>query len=328
MSLSFSTVLIINLLTALLLTLVCAWVGILLANRWGLIDVPGSAPHKKHAAPTPLAGGLALLLVLSVLYLVFDFSATPEIRAIFASGAVVFAFGLLDDFRGVSPPVKLLGQTLGFVVLAALGVYIRIFESPEFFIYGQGGVYVLLDLALTFFWMVGITNAFNFVDSMDGLSVALAGIAAAFFMWATIDAGQPALTQLSAVLMGVCLALYFFNAPPARLFLGDAGAQTLGFFLAALAIVYTPRAFSQTSSWFAPMLFLGVPIFDAVLVVIARLRERKPVYRSARDHTFHRLVAAGLEPNRAVLLMHFGAFVLGCLAIAALDLPPFPANAI
>lgn len=328
MSASFSTTLILNILAALFLTLVMAWVGISLANRWGLIDVPGSAPHKQHAAPTPLAGGLTLLMVFSLLSLGFNFVAIPELRAIMVSGCIVFIFGLLDDFREISPPVKLLGQVLGVGTLISLGVYIRIFESPEFFIYGQGGVYVLLDWALTIFWMVGITNAFNFVDSMDGLSVALAGIAAAFFMWATIDSGQPVLTQLSAALLGVCMALYFYNAPPARLFLGDAGAQTLGFVLAALAIVYTPRETFQTSSWFVPILILGVPIFDTVLIVTGRLRRRRPVYKSARDHTYHRLVASGLEPNRAVLLMNFGAVVLGCLAIVALDLPPVASNAV
>ena len=110
MNASFSTTLILNMLAALFLTVGMAWVAVPLARRWGLIDVPGSAPHKQHAVPTPLAGGLTLLLVIGLLSLAFGFFTHPELRAILISGCVVFAFGLLDDFREISPPVKFVGQ--------------------------------------------------------------------------------------------------------------------------------------------------------------------------------------------------------------------------
>jgi UDP-GlcNAc:undecaprenyl-phosphate GlcNAc-1-phosphate transferase len=129
-------------------------------------------------------------------------------------------------------------------------------------------------------------------------------------------------------LLGACIALFYFNSPPARLFLGDSGAQTLGFLLAVLAIAYLPQGAKQSSSWVVPIMLLGVPIFDMMLVVISRLRRGKPIYEAALDHTYHRLVAAGWDSNRAVLSMHVVSLLLGSLAFVVLTRPPFVANAV
>jgi UDP-GlcNAc:undecaprenyl-phosphate GlcNAc-1-phosphate transferase len=209
-----------------------------------------------------------------------------------------------------------------------MGVSIQIFESPEFFFGGSGPLNVYLDWLLTFLWVIGITNAFNFVDSMDGLSVGLGGLAAAFFMLVTLDAGQPALSRHSALILGVCIGLYFFNSPPAKLFLGDSGAQTLGFILAALAIAYRPVGANQSSSWVVPIMLLGIPIFDMALVVLSRFRRGRPIYISSLDHTYHRLLSFGWDSNRAVLFMHVVSLLLGCLAFVVLTRPPLLANGI
>lgn len=328
MSVPLTTSILLSMLFALLATLVMAWIGIKIARRFKLMDIPGAAPHKHHALPTPLAGGIALFSALLLVAFGYQLFIQKDIRAILISAIVIFITGIWDDVKGISPLAKLVGQGLAVILLIRLGVYIRIFESPEFFINGQGGIYVVLDWILTAFWIIGITNAFNFVDSMDGLAAALAGIAAAFFMLVTLNSNQPDVSRQSAILLGICIGLYFFNAPPARLFLGDSGAQLLGFVLAALAIIFTPEDTFQTSSWFAPILILGVPIFDMALVVFSRLRHRRPVYRSALDHTYHRLVALGVESNRSVMTMHITALSLGCLAFIALSLPPLYANAV
>jgi len=234
----------------------------------------------------------------------------------------------MDDYKGISPFVKILGQILAVVVLIVLGVSIRVFESPEFLLNVRWPFSLYLDWLVTFFWVVGITNAFNFVDSMDGLAVGLGGVAAAFFMLVTIDSGQLLLSQQSALLLGACVALFFFNSPPARLFLGDSGAQTLGFLLAVLAIAYLPQGVSQSSSWVVPIMLLGVPIFDMVLVVISRLRRGKSIYTASLDHTYHRLVALGWEANWAVVGMQVVSLLLGCLAFIVLTRPPVIANAV
>jgi len=304
-----------------------------LAFRWlclqvGLVDNPGSASHKLHTAPKPIAGGIALLFVLVLSAAAYGTSNNPQILAAFAAGGLVFAFGLWDDFRNLPFSVKLAGQVLGAIVLIRLGVYIRIFESPEFFFSLGDGLDRNLDFLLTIFWVVGVTNAFNFVDSMDGLAVGLGAIASFFFMLMTLDAGQLQLSIQCALLLGICVGLYFFNSPPAFVFLGDSGAQTLGFILAVIAIVYRPQGAYQTSSWLVPILVLGLPIFDTCLVVVSRLRRNRPIYRAGRDHTYHRLVAFGLDSNHAVLTMHFSGLILGCLAFVALFLSPLYANLI
>jgi UDP-GlcNAc:undecaprenyl-phosphate GlcNAc-1-phosphate transferase len=316
------------LLVSLILVLILGWLSIRVAWRLNLIDHPGSAPHKLHVHATPLAGGFAIISTLLISEWFLGTQMDENVRAALLAAIPVFLFGLWDDYRVLSPPLKLLGQVIAAVVLIFGGVYIRIFESPEFFFSGTGPLYLYLDWLLTILWVVGITNAYNFVDSMDGLAVGLGGMAAAFFILLTLDAGQQGLAQHSALIVGVCMGLYFYNAPPALLFLGDSGAQSLGLILAALAISYRPQETFQTSSWLVPVMLFAVPIFDTVLVVVSRLRRGRPVYAAGRDHTYHRLLVWVESPNRAVLVMQMAAFGFNCLAFLGLNQPPLLANII
>ena len=287
-----------------------------LARKIGLVDMPGSAPHKQHGNPMPIAGGLVLFVTVFLLSLTESISDQPNIRPILVASAIIFVFGLLDDYKNLAPSWKLIGQVLATAVLIRLGVQVRLFHQEW------------LNYILTLLWMVGVTNAYNFVDSMDGLATGLASLAAAFFMLVTIDSRQVQLSLFSTILLGACLGSFYYNAPPARFFIGDSGSQFLGFLLAALGIVYNPVGFTRLTSWFVPILLVGIPIFDTTLVVVSRLRRRTPIYQGSRDHTFHRLVAVGMSANRAVLSMHTVALLLGCLAFIALEMPPIIANVI
>ena len=287
-----------------------------LARLAGLVDVPGSAPHKHHESLVPVAGGIVLFLTFLLVSFVEGLYKQPSIPPLLVIPVIVFLFGLLDDRKGLSPFWKFVGQIIATVILIYTGTYIRLFHQNW------------LNYGLTLFWMVGVTNAYNFVDSMDGLAVGLAAMAAAFFMLVTVESLQFNLSLFSTILLGACLGSFYFNAPPARLFLGDAGSQFLGFVLAALGIAYNPIGFSPLASWYVPILLVGVPIFDAALVIFSRLRRGKPIYQAALDHTFHRLVILGMSSNRAVLTMHIAALILGSLAFLALDQPPAIANGI
>ncbi len=130
------------------------------------------------------------------------------------------------------------------------------------------------------------------------------------------------LSQLSAILVGVSMGLYVYNKSPARFFLGDSGSQVIGFLLAAIAIIYRPPDLHPGSTWFVPILLLGVPIFDTSLVTISRLRRRKPLFQADRAHTYHRLVQMGFSATQAVFAIHISAFFLSSLAILAMFLPP------
>jgi len=315
-------------LVSLMIVLVIAWIALILASRYKLLDIPRTKPHKRHAFPTPIAGGIALLATLFLSELMLGMFTSWEVRASFIAVIPIFIFGLWDDIKDIDVPTKLIGQLLSAYLLIRLGIYIRVFESPEFVLPINQNISVYLDWFITVIWVVGITNALNFVDSKDGLAVGLGGITASFFMLMTLDSGQLLLSQYSAVILGACIGLYFFNSPPALLFLGDSGSQTLGFLLAALAMAYDPQGVSQLSSWFIPILLLGVPIFDMALVIISRLRRRHPVYVASLDHTYHRILKMGLGSYRSVLIMQFASLALGCLAFIILHQSPLIANTI
>ena len=313
-------------LVSLAITFVCTPFCIWLTKRAGLIDYPGAARHKHHSKPTPMAGGMLLVLTFLIGGSLFGAWNIPSIVAIFGAGLVVFLFGLWDDFKDIPPTIKFFGQTLAAIILIRSGIFVQIFESVDFFIRLTPPIARLFNLLITFFWLTAITNAFNFIDSMDGLAVGIGGLVAGFFMLFSLDSGQQELALFSAGLAALCMGVYFFNSQPALFFLGDAGAQVLGFWLAALAIVYHPPELSQMSSWFVTILVMGVPIFDMALVVISRLRRGNPVYMSARDHTYHRLCKLGIDSSRAVLLMHIATVILGCVSILSLYQSPPIAN--
>jgi UDP-GlcNAc:undecaprenyl-phosphate/decaprenyl-phosphate GlcNAc-1-phosphate transferase len=302
---------------AILATLAITPLAIKVAIRFQLIDEPNSSPHKVHQRPMPKAGGLAIGLVIISINLLSGNLQSDVIRAILLASSIIFLFGLWDDTHKLSPGWKLVGQILATIILISQGIHIRMLGSMT-----------LLNMTLTLIWTIGITNAFNLVDSMDGLAIGLAAIASAFFMLVTVDAAQPALSLLSAIILGSSIGMLYFNTLPAHTFLGDSGAQFLGFILAALGIAYTPPGLPQPSSWFVPILLLSVPIFDTSLVVVSRLRHKRPIYQAGLDHTYHRLINLGLPSSRAVLTMHLFAIVSGCLAFMALPLPPLWANAI
>ncbi len=329
MSFVFSTAYLFEaLLVGLLVSGGMAVFAIAIAKKIHLIDQPGAAPHKIHKEPIPIAGGIALAISLVVLATLLGVWQTPRLSGVLLAAGVIFAAALWDDLHNLKPRYKLLVQVAAAGLLMLSGTYVKIFEASSFFFQGPRPLMMALDWFITLLWMVGITNAFNLVDSADGLASGLSAWAFAFFMLATHDAGQTSLAIASAMLLGISLALCFFNAAPARLFLGDSGAQTLGFLLAALAILYNPPERLQTNSWFMPVMLLGTPIFDTTLVFFSRLRHGQPFYRAGLDHTYHRLVRLGLSPSRAVMLMHFAALALQCAAFIAVSLPPLWANLI
>lgn len=299
-------------------SMILAPVFIRAAPRLGLVDVPGTAPHKQHVAPTPVVGGAVLAASIVPAYLILGPAVSGQTKGMLLGAVAILAWGLVDDVRELKPYQKLLGQIVATAVLIAFGIQVQATRLPW------------LDLLLTVLWTVGMMNAFNFVDSMDGLALGLACIAGSFFMLVTIDSQQPALAILSAAVLGAGIGAFFFNVTPPRMFLGDSGAQLLGLLLAAIGIAYVPgqAGLPQELSWFTPILVLGVPIFDMALVVASRLRERRPVFRAARDHTYHRLVQLGLNQARAVLAMQLVAVILGLIAFIALDTTVLLANLI
>jgi UDP-GlcNAc:undecaprenyl-phosphate/decaprenyl-phosphate GlcNAc-1-phosphate transferase len=299
-------------------------VAIFMAKKLGAIDTPGSAAHKQHSAPTPLAGGLVLFMVLPILAAIFHLWNESGTSWLLAATGVIFIFGLIDDTHGLSAPQKFVGQFIAAGMVILSGTSIQFLEY--FHLALAPWLIATFGWMITLLWLVGMSNAFNLIDSMDGLVAGLAAISAGFFTLTCLASGQSELAQMAAILFGLSLGLYFYNNSPARFFLGDSGAQVLGFLLAAIGILYTPPNMPQGSTWFLPILVLGVPIFDTTLVVVSRIRRRKPIFQADLAHTYHRLVQLGLHPGQAVLTIQITALLLCSIAFIAMSLAPLIAS--
>jgi UDP-GlcNAc:undecaprenyl-phosphate/decaprenyl-phosphate GlcNAc-1-phosphate transferase len=305
-----------TILLAVIISFIAAPAGISLAWRFKLIDRPGSEPHKIHRLPMPRAGGFIIFFVMITGSALSGILFTRPIGPIILASAIILIFGIWDDINGILAPWKILGQLLAALFLIWQGVMVHVTR-----------IYIF-DILITIFWLIGITNAFNLVDSMDGLAAGLGVITAVFLMMGTFQAGQGTLILFGAILLGSCIVLFHYNFSLYRLFLGDSGAQLLGFTLASLALVYTPPSLPQASSWFVPILLFSIPIFDTTLVTVSRVRRKLPIYKASRDHIYHRLVVLGISPFGAVFSLHVAAVVIDLSAFIALFLAPLWANII
>jgi UDP-GlcNAc:undecaprenyl-phosphate/decaprenyl-phosphate GlcNAc-1-phosphate transferase len=275
-----------------------------LAIYLGFVDAP--AQRKLHSTPMPLMGGMAIFggAIVAVL-LLYEGSPPPQVFGILLAAGVVALAGLLDDRYGLRARFKLAAQVLGFVILAYFGVTARLPET----------VPLLLNYAITLVWLVGITNAINFLDNMDGLSAGISGVMAAFILLLGAINEQFLVTAVAAALLGSSLAFLRFNFKPAQIFMGDVGSMFLGFLLAVLAMQLRFPSTSQFVTWMVPVFIMGLPIFDMTLVVVSRLRRGVSPNTPGKDHISHRLVEMGFSQREAVLILYLITGAFGLVAI-------------
>ncbi len=286
-----------------------------LARRWGMVDQPGL--RKAHRAPTPLLGGLAMYAGITLAFLFFGRSDwLTEGLGILGGATLLFLTGLWDDRYGMPAWLKGGAGVLAAVFLTTFGVRVQLF--------GQ----VWLDTLITIVWVLGITNAANLLDNMDGLAAGLTAVAAAFFFLMAALEGQGLVASLAGALLGAALGFLFYNLAPAVSFMGDAGSLTIGFLLAALGIKIRFLQHPLGSTWMVPIVVLGLFIFDTTLVTLSRLRRGRSPFQGGSDHTSHRLVQMGLSQPRAVLTLYVAAVSLGALALTLTRLEPLAANLI
>lgn len=315
-------IVLLGLIAAMLLAIVFAKVAIRIAKHFGILDLPNSSSHKKHEFPTPLAGGLTIAPTFLILIILFPTYFSNQTLAILLASSIILVFGLVDDVFGLDAKWKFLGQILASVVVIQLGVQVLALDwfSPE--------INYILNIGITLLWLVGLTNAFNLIDSADGLSLSLSGVTCILLIFASFISMQGDLVFAAGCLLGAILGLLYYNLTPAYLFAGDSGVQAIGFFLGALGILYNPAIQPQGSSWFVPITLVAIPIFDVGLVVYSRLIHRNPFFKADLNHTYHRLVAKGLSHQRAVWLMDMGAIFIGAIGLYALYQSPLVANLI
>ena len=314
------------LLGSIIVSITLSWISIQIAPKIGLMDIPGSAKHKKHRKPIPLTGGLILIDTLFIMLFILGYLREDKVFVVCSSALLIALMGLVDDFIILKPKIKFGIQLLASVLLIVQGVQVNIFTSPEFFLRTNTFVDNYFNFLLTILWVTTLTNAFNFIDSSDGLAVGLSGLCSAFFIFILLNTNQKEILVLCTIILGICIGLYFFNSYPAKLFLGDSGAQTFGFILATIAILYDPKIGSQSSTWFVPVMIFFVPLFDLILVVFSRIRRKKEIYRASQDHTYHRLSMRGLSIHHSVLIMHGASLVMSMIGYLCLNLNMFFSN--
>ena len=228
----------------------------------------------------------------------------PDLASVIAVGALfLFLLGLYDDFKDIKPYSKLIGQILGASVVVFLGFRLHWFHS------------LTIDTMATLFWIVGITNAFNLIDNMDGLCAGV-GLVAAGCLAVLYATSAPQAAQLSLILAGAVAGFLIYNFNPAKIFMGDCGSLLIGFTLSVLTIIHAEaKPVSALSTISVPILILLVPILDTTLVTVIRILSGRKASTGGRDHTSHRLVLLGFSEKRAVLFLYGVGIVAGMAAI-------------
>lgn len=289
------------------ITFVCTpWVT-RLAFKIGAVDRPNK--RKVHRELMPRLGGLAIFLGFALVYIVLMPLNRLSI-GLFLGGFIIVILGILDDKYELSPRTKLVGQVLAAFTLIAFGLEVQFFNLP--FIQGQW-ILGWLAIPITILWLVGVTNAVNLIDGLDGLAAGVSGIATAVMMVMAMVMGNVFVALYSAILLGSILAFLFFNFYPAKIFMGDTGALFLGFNLAALSLL----GFKQVTlvSYIIPLLILGVPLSDTFFAIIRRLVNGKPISAADKNHLHHCLLALGFGHRKTVLIIYSISLAFGLCAV-------------
>jgi len=301
-----------------------------LAFKWDILDHPGE--RKIHVEPKPYLGGLAIygsfifvIAINLVLYLTLKSQpyfadnfpglvrqapllnkVTFKLIAILGGATLLVILGFIDDVKGVSfsPKLKFFAQ----LAIAAITVFLGVRTSFLPFDW--------LDWMFSIFWIVGISNSFNLLDNMDGLSSGVAAISGFIFFCITAYQGQLFMAMILAVFIGSTLGFLKHNYNPSKIFMGDTGSLFLGYILASLTIEasYVTAESSSLLPALMPLIILSIPLFDTISVIIIRIKEHRPIYVGDKRHLSHRLVDMGFSPRSAVNLIYLLTVSIGLAA--------------
>ena len=284
---------------AIAITPVSKW----LAPRVGMVAVPRA--RDIHTQPVPRMGGIAIFVgVMAVTVLLSNLAFVQETAAILFGAALMSFLGLIDDRFSLSAYVRLVAQLGTAFLMWYVGVRVQVFSNP------------FADCLISMLWIVGITNAMNFLDNMDGLLAGISAVISSFFLLLAVINGQYLVSLLSAAVLGACIGFLIWNLNPATVFMGDSGSMFLGFLLAVIAIKLRFVGHSLSASWMIPVIVLGLPVFDMSLVFFSRIRRGKnPLTTPGKDHTSHRIADHGFTKREAVMILYLVCGALGMAAV-------------
>ena len=278
-----------------------------IARARGFVATPKA--DRWHKKPTALMGGAAIFLTTLFIYLLFV-PKTEHAWIVVGGSSFLFLVGLVDDLLFIKPYQKLIGQIIGTAIIIGFGLVLPWTDWP------------VLNIWLTVFWIIGITNAVNLLDNMDGLAAGISAIAALTVAVVLGTGGQVDELLLICAFIGALIGFLAFNFNPASIFMGDSGSMFVGFFLASSVLLNNTggRSRSILSVIAVPALILLVPIFDTTFVTIIRKLSGRKASEGGRDHTSHRLVALGLSERSAVLMLYGLAILAGAISLYIRDL--------
>lgn len=297
-----------TILLTLIIALIATPISIRVADKLHIVDQPNA--RKVHQSSIPRMGGVAIYIAF-VAGTMFFGVYTRQVAALLVAGTIVMLFGLIDDARGISPKVKLLGQVFASLVLIQGGFCIRFITNPF-----DGGLISLgiFAVPVTVIWLTGVSNAVNLIDGLDGLSAGVSAIAALTMTIVCFTQGDVVTAALAAILAAAAFGFLRFNFHPAKTFMGDCGSLFLGFILGALAVMGLSKG-ATVISIFIPLIIMGIPVFDTFFAIVRRMFLHRPIFQADNGHLHHSLLSLGLSHTQTVLIIYAISVVLGFCAV-------------
>ena len=295
---------------ALAISFACTPAVRMLAIKIKAVDVPKDN-RRMHKVPIPRMGGLAIFagFLVSVLFFV---PLGTEFRSILIGALILVVLGIIDDIVALKPKTKFAGQIIAALIPALSGVSIHGIVNP--FVPGQYSTLGIFSIPFTVIWIVGITNAVNFIDGLDGLACGVSAIATVTMFIIAVLFGEIYIALMMAALAGACLGFLPYNMNPAKIFMGDTGSMFLGYILATVSIQGLFK-FYAVISFAVPFILLGLPIFDTGFAIVRRLLKGQSPLQADRGHVHHRLIDLGFDQKQSVAILYTFSALMGLTAV-------------
>ena len=278
------------------------------AYKIGAVDIPKDN-RRMHKKPMPLLGGLSIFLGFTISWLLFC-DITPSMVAAWLGGLLIIIIGILDDKYALNAWIKLIGQ----IAAAAIAVGFGGVQIDHINLFGNYIHFGVLAIPITILWIVGMTNAINLIDGLDGLACGVSAISSTSLLIVTLMHADLEVAMLTAILTGACIGFLPFNRNPAKIFMGDTGALFLGYMLSILSII---GVFKTTAvvSFLIPVIIFGYPLFDTVFAFARRILQGRSPFSADRGHLHHRIIDMGFNVRQSVSILYCICSILGILAI-------------
>lgn len=277
-----------------------------LALQIGAVDMPKE--RKMHSIPIPRIGGVSFFLGILIVNIIFNRSLIVE--RILLGGTLIFLVGLLDDFVELKPKPKFWLTFLAVLISVVVGVRVDVWRIP----YTKIIIRDFWAHIISFIWLLGITNAMNFIDGLDGLAGGIAVISSFSLLIISLILNRFEMAIFLASILGGVLGFLFFNFPPASIFMGDSGAMFLGFILGAVSIIGVLKI-STVINLFFPVIILGFPVLDTAFSIVRRVLEGRAPWKFDKDHIHHRFIKIGMNVEQSIAFIYMINISMSLLAI-------------